>query len=700
MSERPAPTGVVRDLPAAWHLILFALSVALPLLLLVGVLLYRSVTLERQQHERQIVRLMENLVDDVDRDIDRHMTVLRTLATSPALAAQDWAGLHAQATKGLTSKGYLILIDATGRQLVNTYVPYGQAPEFTGDPATLEFMRRTRQPVVSDLFVSLVARKPVYNISIPILRNGGGELEYVMSLGLLPDDLFALLEANKLEPGWTATIIDRKGVILARSRDHDRRVGTPVRADRLTQAPGVVFASTNLEGAPVLAVTGRSSLSGWTVSTSYPAELIEQRMRRSLWLWGATIASVAALVVLLAALFGRELTGPLAAATAAAAALGRGLPVRVRNSRLREANAVNQALKDAQDELQRRSAALRESEEQLRDAADAAQFGAHQYDVVHDRVIRSAQLRRILGADEASDATFKSALSFVHPDDRYEVERRKLQIVASERDYQLTYRIRRPGGDVRWVMDRGRVVRDEAGAALRVVGVLLDITDLKAAEQRQRLLFDELNHRVKNTLAIVQSLAQQTLRSKPDPAEFARAFEDRLASLARAHNLLTRDSWQGADLGRIVSSALEPFAGVGGGAGERDDGERVRASGPAIAVPAGSTITLCLMLHELATNAAKYGALSVPGGRVQIDWTVLSESGPLASIELHWREENGPPIAAPIRKGFGSRLLAASALQLNAEFEIDYRPAGLACRLRFAVPQRQSPAELGSLAAG
>src|SRR5690349_6023839 len=154
MTSRPVTS--IRAWPASWHLILFALVVALPLLLLVGVLLYRSVALERRQLERQIIQVMESLVNDLDRDIDQQLTLLRTLATSPAIDNQDWIGLYAQAKTSLATKGYLVLIDADGRQLVNTFVPYGQAPAVTGDPATLELMRRTQQPVISDLFVSLV----------------------------------------------------------------------------------------------------------------------------------------------------------------------------------------------------------------------------------------------------------------------------------------------------------------------------------------------------------------------------------------------------------------------------------------------------------------------------------------------------------------------------------------------------------------
>ena len=210
-----------------------------------------------------------------------------------------------------------------------------------------------------------------------------------------------------------------------------------------------------------------------------------------------------------------------------------------------------------------------------------------------------------------------------------------------------------------------------------MVGVLLDITDLKVAEQRQQLLFEELNHRVKNTLAIVQSLAQQTLRSKKDPAEFTAAFEARLGTLARAHNLLTRDSWQGASLGAIVDAALVPFM---------VDDHAIRIEGPPITVLPGVTVTLSLMLHELATNAAKYGALSAARGSLAIRWTI-TDKGSAAEVCLQWLEAGGPPVSQPTGTGFGSRLLAASARQLGGRLEVDYAAAGLRCELTFVVPR-------------
>lgn len=660
---------------AAVHLIVFALVVAAPLVLLVGALLYRSVALEKEQIEQRIGQVLQALVADLDRDMDRRIAILETLSTSPLLLAEDWPAFYAQARQGLGSRAYLVLITADGRQVVNTYVPYGEAPKMTGDPESLQRMKQDPRPVVSDLFTSLVVRQPVYNISIPVMRDK--DLRYVMSLGLMPEDLRALLQSQSLPPDWTAAIWDGNGITMARTHEQARFLGVAVPKHLMQLQPEKVVRTTNINGEAALIAVGRSHWSNWTIDVSFPAALVDRQLRDSLLFWGATILLMAGLAVGLAFLFGRALTRPLAATTAAAAALGRGQRFTIADSGIREVNAVGEALRRARHDLEQGSAALRRSEEQLRTAAEAAQFGAHEYDVVHDSALRSPQFLKILGADEGdTTATFEAGLDFVHPDDRDSTRQRKQQILTGAGgQYQLEYRIRRRDGQVRWVMDRGQVIRDGDGKPLRVIGVVLDITETKEAELRQYLLFDELNHRVKNTLAIVQALAQQTLRTRPDPRQFAEAFSDRLASLARAHSLLTNESWRGAALRDIVTTALEAFV---------DEGRPVEIGGDAVMIPPTATITLSLMLHELATNAAKYGALSVAEGRVSIRWSAVGSPSTTA-IDLHWQEDNGPPVSSPRDRGFGSRLLAGSARQLGAAFEVDYAPQGLRCRLSFSV---------------
>lgn len=198
-----------------------------------------------------------------------------------------------------------------------------------------------------------------------------------------------------------------------------------------------------------------------------------------------------------------------------------------------------------------------------------------------------------------------------------------------------------------------------------------DVTDRVRAEAQQRLLLDELNHRVKNSLATVQSIAAQTLRNTPDPAAFRETFEARLLALSATHDLLTASSWRGADLSDVLAVELRPHGG-----------ERYVFEGPAVSLTANEALTLGLLFHELATNAAKYGALAAEGGQVRVAWTVeRTESSP--RLVLTWIEEGGPPVKVPQRRGFGSRLIERSLQgEIGGQAVLDFRPGGLVCEIR------------------
>ena len=211
-----------------------------------------------------------------------------------------------------------------------------------------------------------------------------------------------------------------------------------------------------------------------------------------------------------------------------------------------------------------------------------------------------------------------------------------------------------------------------------------EIAERRRAEEHQRLLINELNHRVKNTLATVQSIAAQTRRTTRDPKASYEAFIDRLVALSRAHDVLTRQRWEGADLREIVAGAVEPFdAG----------GQRFRMSGPSVWMEPQPALALAMALHELATNAVKYGALSVSEGRVALGWTVAPDDGDGIAVELTWVESKGPRVVAPTRKGFGSRLLERGlAAELNGSVRVDYRPDGLVCTMQARLPAVDAPA--------
>ena len=221
-------------------------------------------------------------------------------------------------------------------------------------------------------------------------------------------------------------------------------------------------------------------------------------------------------------------------------------------------------------------------------------------------------------------------------------------------------------------------IRDAAGA---VVGIFVqghDVSDTVRAAERQKLMIDELNHRVKNTLATVQSIAMQTARSHAEPRTFAEGFQARLLALSHTHDLLTRSHWEGADLGDILQHETEAHGS-----------SRVSVTGPRVALAPAAALSLGMIFHELATNAAKYGALSAPDGRVLVDWGVADQTRP--RIELVWREVGGPPVFQPSRKGFGSRLIERNTRHdLAGEVEVDYAADGFTATFSFPLDREAS----------
>ncbi len=216
-----------------------------------------------------------------------------------------------------------------------------------------------------------------------------------------------------------------------------------------------------------------------------------------------------------------------------------------------------------------------------------------------------------------------------------------------------------------------------APGRLRAIGVAMDITARKRAEEHQRLLINELNHRVKNTLATVQSVASQSLRGARSPEEARAALESRLLALSRAHDVLTRENWESAGLKEIVTQAMLPFTSTRAG--------RVHTSGPDVRLPPRTALAIAMALQELATNAVKYGALSREAGNVEIRWTATRSEE--RRLHLTWEERGGPPVTPPKRRGFGTRLIERSLAQdLNGRVVIAFEPTGLICTVDAALP--------------
>jgi PAS domain S-box-containing protein len=336
--------------------------------------------------------------------------------------------------------------------------------------------------------------------------------------------------------------------------------------------------------------------------------------------------------------------------------------------------------------------ALAESARRLRLAQDAAELGVFEREVPQEKAHWSPSMFRLYGLDPGVRGPWVSAaehLALVHPADR---ERYRVRWTARRADASLSrfedeFRIRRADtGEERWIATRGEILRNAEGQALVVRGVNFDVTERRRAEERQTLLAREVDHRAKNALAVVQSIIALTRDADPD--QFRAAVTGRIAALARAHTLLARDGWNSAGLRELIEEEVAPYR-VGAEALDR-----VTLLGPDVALAPGAAQPLAMALHELATNAAKHGALGAPGGRVAIRWEALPDGG----LSLRWSETRVQPLVAPpARRGFGYSVIRNTVeRQLGGSCAFDWREEGLACGIDLPPSQLCWPARIST----
>ena len=335
-------------------------------------------------------------------------------------------------------------------------------------------------------------------------------------------------------------------------------------------------------------------------------------------------------------------------------------------------------------ELEASTVRLLKSEERRSLALAAGQMGSWEWDPVDGRFVWDDGQYRIFGVDPASfDLTVDNVRALIHPEDWKHLQNAIKPAAPNTPSFQSEFRVCRPNGELRWCIGTAVASVDGIDNVVRISGVTVDITDRKQAEERQVLLAREVDHRARNALALVQSIVRLT-RSE-DIKSYTAAVDGRIGALARAHTLLAQSRWQGADLARLVGEELAPF--------RTDGAERIATAGPEVSLEPRTAQTLALALHELSTNAAKYGALSVTSGRVAVSWDLQPQG-----LVLRWIESGGAPPQMPVAHGFGIRLISASIeRQLGGEAAFDWRPEGLHCLLR--VPRRDYVDTLANRAA-
>ena len=310
-------------------------------------------------------------------------------------------------------------------------------------------------------------------------------------------------------------------------------------------------------------------------------------------------------------------------------------------------------------------------------AMDAAKMGEIVCDLITGVIAHTPGFAVLLGCPSDSILSLGDIRERYHPDSRDDVLAFSTARAGSDEYFEVEHRVTWPDGSEWWLAGRGHLARNSSGEPTEIAAVYMDVTERKSAEERQRSLLEELNHRVKNTLATVLSISMQTRRNATTLDKFNEAFEGRIMALAGAHDLLTRNAWEGATLGEVVNRTLAPYA-----AADERGKERIVSAGPIIHLGPNAAVTLNMAFHELATNAAKYGSLSAGSGHLDVSWTVDRSVSP-ALVEIAWTERGGPPVKPPGRQGFGSRLLEQGlGRELDGEVSLCYHHDGVRCQIR------------------
>jgi two-component sensor histidine kinase len=705
----------LRSIGHSWsikgHFLFFGLILASPLAALAAFLIFEIGNTIRAETEQRMSQIAAGIAADIDRDLQRRMTILQTLATSATLAEGDLAAFHAHAQMVAKDvKAGIFLVDPSLRQILNTNAPFGTPlPDYGAPEAALRTIR-TRTAQVSDFFIGRIIQRPVFDLAIPVVK--GEKVAYVLAMGLEPALLDEVLRDQQLSSEWIVNVADSTGTIIARSSESSKYVGTTLGSELSSQPSNTVIRTIDGEGSAVLWAVARSRISNWQVVVNVPQALADAPLNRSYVLLGLWSAVALLLTGLLATWFARGVARPIAAAASAAAGLVRRQPIAPLDSKVTEANELFAALRSAVAELSevekqreiaeeqrrlanielaervRRRAALYRFVDRLHRAASLVEI----YDAALDTIIDTLRCDRasILLRDHAGvmhfvawrglSEPYRQAVEDHSPWARDETDPRPItvsDVAAAEMDDSLKAVVRNEGigalafiplitggklaGKFMTYYDAPHVFEDEEiGLSQTIARQLALSVDRKRADETEKMLAAELQHRTKNLFAVIQALAHSSLRGNKILEEARQAFNRRLIVLARAHDRLVSASWKGISLSDLVHLELEAFPG------------RAKIDGCDVVLVAQAAQNFALALHELSTNAAKYGAFSKPEGHVCVSWTIARSDG-AGLLKFRWRETGGPPVTQPTRDGFGTALLKMTL----GDARIEYAPEGL-----------------------
>jgi PAS domain S-box-containing protein len=671
-------TGGAAGRAGGWRRALHSIRVQMGLLivalvlingLVVGALIAIGYRTQTRRTELQLTETATALSLAVDGSVRETAGELKTLASSPRLQAGDVESFDRLARRTVEGPSrWVLLVDDQGRRLVDTAFPPG-APLPPFPPNLFQAYRRGvagKAFHVSDLIPSSVTGRPKVGVMMPVPRPGRPTWHLGIALDpSVPQQIFA---EQGLPPGWFGSLHDRQGRVIARSLHSSRYVGDlappEVLAHILHNTKGV-FQERSLEGYSALTAFKRSNLTGWTLTVAMPRASATAALVRFLALTTALMLGLLLIGVALVWRVGGRFAGAIGGLAETAKALGRGAPIEPPITGLSEIDAVGSAMHEASDEL-------REREGKIRRLVDSNIIGIALWTMDGRVTEANDALLAIWGFDR--DDLLAGRIDWIEltPAEWSDATQRSVdELRATGRCEPFEKELFRKDGS-RVPVLLGVAMFSEAPE--EGVAFVLDLTEQKKAEQRLKLMVDELNHRVKNTLATVMAISARSLRSATSLEAFRRAFQGRLMALSETHNLLNETFWSGVTLRGLVEQTLAPYAAA----------DRAVIAGEDVRLGPIAAVTLGMALYELADNAARYGALSTPSGQVQVSWR---RSAP-GRLQLDWVELGGPPVQPPSRRGFGSQLIEkALAAELRGEVRLEFPPQGVRCSMDMGLDQ-------------
>jgi PAS domain S-box-containing protein len=672
-----AASRLLAHVSLKWKLIFIVSAAICPLVfILFWAVSSLGETAERHQRE-DLTYTAKSIAAAADAELGKYTALAEALGRSPLLRLHNLSQFEAHANQILppSADAWVIVYDLEGHQLLNTRSELmAKLVERSADG--MENQRHafaTRSAAVSGIIFGPATSTWGVSIDYPIVKNG--QPFRSLTIVISAQRFASLLHPADVPSHWLNGIMDASGRYIARTPDPGNLIGQLASEGwRKSLGQNGIFEFPTREGDDAINANAVLRSAPWTVGVGAKKSELHASTMGILKFGVAGIALCLLLSLFLATALGRTLTRSLADFRKSSAALIAGIPRSgLPAPSLPELQQPWESLCAAVEARERHESALHKQTQQLETLVASAPIGIAYFDRGHRYLQVNSELAEINGI--SIEDHLGRAIEDVLPRNAEAVASVIDRVFATGevvRDLEVKGETPLRAGELRYWLCGFFPVRNAEGEVEQVGAWVVEITERKRSEEQMKLLMGEVNHRSKNLLSVIQAIARQTAK-EADPREFLELFSQRLSGLAANQDLLVKTEWRGVHLKDIVEAQIKPFAAV--------QDSQISVSGPDIEVTPAASQAFAMAIHELATNASKYGALSTPNGRIDIRWSI--ESG---ELRLAWVEQNGPSVSQPSRQGFGTIVISElTKSALKGSSDLEFASGGLIWRVRCSV---------------